>query len=87
MAEEFKNYKIEPRGFGGEKVAVFQLRHARPELTERPGIPNWRTEVVLDEKSLASRVANLDKGGYDATLSRSALSALRAAKAKPHTHG
>jgi hypothetical protein len=90
MAEtdRFKSFSIEPRG--GELVVVFQLcdeeivhqNHAGGGIRELK-----KTEAAFNEKSLAGRVAALEHGGFDASVSREALTRLRITKGNVPSNG
>ncbi|WP_135469119.1 GGDEF domain-containing protein [Crenalkalicoccus roseus] len=84
-AESFAGFSIRTDATG-HGLAVFHL--AVPEWrldTGEDGTPAMREirESVFDEASLALRVARLEAQGLDASLSRAALAALRAAAARP----
>ena len=81
MSEEKKisGYRIKPINQGGELVAVLTPRQSTVfQNVNRP--PTVIREWVLNEESLAARVASLEGQGVDASVSRKALASLRTAK-------
>lgn len=82
----YTGYKIEDRGAG--LCAVFQLKSPTTNFEHRYNHANVavtvlveKREAAFNEASLASRVENLKKGGYDSALSERALADLRACNA------
>lgn len=85
MAEKlsYSHFTIEQRG-AGNLCAIFHKRH--PDILMKfGGGHEYSYNDAFNEKSLVTRITNLGAGGCDATFSRQALEALRAAKAAlPH---
>jgi hypothetical protein len=87
ILEGYKSYTIKPRRSDGQLVIVFQLKTPYviedKEFKENSGIRGRLvSEEVFSQSSLENRINNLEKHGHDASYSRGALDALRAAKAQ-----
>jgi hypothetical protein len=62
-------FTIQPCGVRGTYIAIMEYRDFREE-------PNF----AIDENSLVARIQDLENAGYDASVSRAALVAIRLKK-------
>jgi hypothetical protein len=68
-SDEISGFSIQPRGVNGTYIVIMEYRDFREPQS-----------FALDEDSLLTRIQNLENAGYDASVSRVALTALRLKK-------